>query len=230
MRLTNETARELYQGLKLKPRRKPFGFGKKPILVNVDLQNAYTAIDEFSTAYQTDPKQIDYVNELAELFRKKSLPVVWTYVAYMESGEDCGIWGTRTNTPESLQNIKVGSRRAGLDDRLKVNTKSDIIINKLMASAFFETNLRSLMVWHDCDTIVLTGGATSGCIRATAVDGLSNGYRVIVPEECVSDSHEGPHFANLYDIAIKYADVIPVAEVLSYMSDYKNNGSASAGF
>ena len=60
------------------------------------------------TAYETDPKQLDYVNELARLFRAKGFPVVWTYVAYMESGEDCGVWGTRTNTPDSLQNIKVG--------------------------------------------------------------------------------------------------------------------------
>lgn len=64
--------------------------------------------------------------------------------------------------------------------------------------------------------MVLTGGSTSGCVRATVVDAISSGYRVIVPEECVADKHESPHFANLYDIAVKYGDVIPVAEVIAW--------------
>jgi nicotinamidase-related amidase len=196
------------------------GFGRKPILVNIDLQRAYTAVGQFATAYETDPRQLDYVNELAEIARSKSLPVVWTYVAYMQSGEDCGVWGTRTNTPDSLQNIKVGSERAQFDPRLVIDHVRDIIINKRMASAFHETNLQSLMVWHQCDTVILTGGSTSGCIRASVVDSLSRGYRTVVPEECVADKHESPHFANLYDIALKYGDVVPVADVLRYYADY----------
>jgi len=220
MEFSNKTARELYEDIKRKPTRPRFGFGKKPILVNIDLQKAYTAVGEFATAYETDPKQLDYVNELAESFRAHKLPVVWTYVAYMESGEDCGVWGTRSDTPDSLQNIKVGSRRAEFDDRLKIDHVRDVIINKRMASAFFETNLPSLMVWHGCDTVVLTGGSTSGCIRATVVEGLSRGYRMVVPEECVADKHESPHFANLYDIALKYGDVVPVADVKQYLANY----------
>jgi nicotinamidase-related amidase len=76
------------------------------------------------------------------------------------------------------------------------------------------------MVWHGCDTVVLTGGSTSGCVRATCVDALSRGYRVIVPEECVADKHESPHFANLYDMAVKYADVIPVSEVIAHVKQH----------
>ena len=156
------------------------------------------------------------MNQLAASFRAKGLPVVWTYVAYMESGEDCGVWGTRTNTPDSLQNIKVGSRRSEFDDRLEIDRMRDIIVNKRMASAFHETNLQSLFIWHGVDTVVVTGGSTSGCVRATVVDALSRSYRTIVPEECVADKHESPHFANLYDMALKYADVVPVAEVIAH--------------
>jgi nicotinamidase-related amidase len=136
----------------------------------------------------------------------------------MDSGEDCGIWGTRTDTPDSLQNIKVGSRRSELDDRLRIDTKRDIVVNKRMASAFFETNLGSLFTFHRIDTVVVTGGSTSGCVRATVVDSLSRNFRTIVPEECVSDKHESPHFANLYDMSLKYADVIPVVEVIDFMN------------
>ena len=217
METSQKTAREIYQDLKSNLSRKRFGFGKKAILVNVDLQKAYTRPDLFKTAYETDPKQLIYVNELAEKFRNIGWPVVWTYVAYMESGEDCGIWGTRTDTPDSLQNIKFGSDRSELDERLHIDSEKDVIYCKKMPSAFFETQLQSLCVWHQIDTIVLTGGSTSGCIRATAVDSLSRGYRTIVPEECVADKHESYHFANLTDLSIKYADVLEVQEVFEYL-------------
>ena len=217
MELSNKTARQLYQEVKANPTRKRFGFGRKPALINIDLQKAYTCVGEFVTAYQTDPKQLDYVNQLASAFRAKGLPVVWTYVAYMDSGEDAGVWGTRTNTPDSLQNIKVGSRRSEFDDRLDIDHKRDIIVNKRMASAFHETNLASLLTFHRCDTLIVTGGSTSGCVHATVVDSLSHSYRTVVPEECVADKHESPHFANLYDMALKYADVLPVAEILEHL-------------
>ncbi len=214
MELSDKSARQLYAEIKANPTRKRFGFGQVPALINIDLQKAYTCVGEFATAYETDPKQLEYVNQLAELFRTKGFPVIWTYVAYMDSGEDCGIWGTRSNTPDSLQNIKVGSRRSEFDDRLQIDRKRDIIINKRMASAFFETNLGSIFTFHGVDTCVVTGGSTSGCVRATALDSLQRSFRTIVPEECVADKHESPHFANLYDMAIKYADVISVKETL----------------
>src|SRR4029078_8899115 len=136
-------------------------------------------------------------------------------------GEDCGVWGSRGDTPDSLQNIKAGSRRAALDKLCEEDRGHDIVINKRMASAFFETNLSSLFTFHRVDTVVVTGGSTSGCVRATGGDGLSRNHRMIVPEESVSDKHESPHFANLYDMAVKYADVLPVAEVLAFMEQYR---------
>lgn len=221
MEQSDRTARQIYEAAKTNPTRRRFGFGRRPMLVNIDLQKAYTAVGEFATAYETDPAQLDYVNQLADAARARMLPIIWTYVAYMESGEDCGVWGTRTDTPDSLQNIKVDSRRSEFDDRLRIDRVKDVVINKRMASAFHETNLQSLMVWHRCDTVIVTGGSTSGCVRATVVDSLSRGYRIVVPEECVADKHESPHFANLYDMVVKYADVLPVAEVLAYYHDWQ---------
>ena len=221
MEQSNKTARQLFQEIKANPTRRRFGFGTKPALINVDLQKAYTCVGEFPTAYETNPRQIEYVNALAKLFRAANCPVVWTHVAYMASGEDCGVWGTRTNTPDSLQNIKVDSRRSELDDRCEVDKVRDVFVNKRMASAFFETNLGSVFTFHRIDTVVVTGGSTSGCVRATVVDSLSRSFRTIVPEECVADKHESPHFANLYDMALKYADVVAVEEVLDYMRQYR---------
>ncbi len=221
METSDKSARQLYEEIKANPTRPRFGFGRKAAVVNIDLQKAYTNVGEFVTAYETDPKQMDYVNEISDLARSKNLPVVWTYVAYMESGEDCGVWGTRTDTPDSLQNIKVGSRRSELDDRLHVDHERDVVINKRMASAFHESNLPSVLNFHGIDTVIVTGGSTSGCVRATVVDSLSRSFRTIVPEECVADKHESPHFANLYDMAIKYADVVPAKDVIEYLENYQ---------
>ena len=217
METSNKTAREIYQEVINNPTRKRFGFGRKAVLVNIDPQKAYTRTDLFATAYETDPRQLEYVNRLAKQFRALGWPVVWTHVAYMESGEDAGIWGTRSDTPDSLQNIKFGSRRSEFDDRLDIDRVKDVIYLKKMPSAFFETPLQSLLVWHQVDTVVITGGSTSGCVRATAVESLSRGYRTIVPEECVADKHESYHFANLTDLALKYADVVAVQEVFDWL-------------
>jgi nicotinamidase-related amidase len=229
MDTSNKTARQLFAEFKANPTRKRFGFGRMPALINVDPQKAYTCVGEFATAYETDPRQMEYINQLAAAFRAKGFPVVWTHVAYMASGEDCGIWGTRSDTPDSLQNIKLGSRRAEFDDRLVIDRVRDIVVNKRMASAFFETNLGSIFSFHGVDTVVVTGGSTSGCVRATVVDSLQRSLRTIVAEECVADKHESPHFANLYDMAVKYADVLPVAEVLARIAAMPAKISAKAG-
>ncbi|MGN0863867.1 MAG: isochorismatase family protein [Stenotrophomonas koreensis] len=206
METSSLTARQYWEQVKANPNRAKFGFGKRPAIVNIDVQRAYTDLDAFKTAYETDPRQIEHINALSALVRELGGPVVWTYVAYLESGIDAGTWGTRTNTPDSLQNIKHGSERAQFDPRAQI-APSDIVMHKRMASPFFETNLWSLLTFAQVDTVIVTGGSTSGCVRACVIDSLSRGYRTIVPEQCVADKHEIPHFANLADIMLKYGDV-----------------------
>ena len=193
------------------------------MIINVDPQKSYTRPDLYpKTAYITDPRQMEHIDGISKAAREKGLPVVWTHVAYMENAADAGVWGTRTDTPDSLQNIKYGSERTEFDDRVTIDPAVDAVYTKRMPSAFFETPLQSFLTWHKVDTLVITGGSTSGCIRATAVDSLSHGYRTIVPIECVADKHESYHFANLTDLLIKYADVVPVSEVYDAISGYQS--------
>ncbi len=212
----NKTARELYEAVKANPARARFGFGDKLAIVNIDVQQAYTRPDLFpKTAYVTDPEQISYINQISALARARGWPVIWSRVAYKPDAGDAGIWGTRTDTPDSLQNIKYDSERHAFDPRAEIDHDVDLVYTKRMPSAFFETPLASYLVWHKIDTLVITGGSTSGCVRATAVDSLSHGYRTIVPEECVADKHESYHYANLTDLQLKYADVTSVSEVIA---------------
>ena len=222
MVLSDKTAREIFENVMVSPTRKAFGFGERMAIVNVDPQKAYTRPDLYpNTAYVTDPKQMEYTDQISSMARAKGLPVVWTHVAYMDNAADAGVWGTRTDTPDSLQNIKYGSERTEFDDRLNIDPSVDAVYTKRMPSAFFETPLQSFLVWHKIDTVVITGGSTSGCIRATAVDSLSRGYRTIVPMECVADKHESYHFANLTDLHLKYADVVKVADVIAWLDAYE---------
>lgn len=211
-----QTARQIFEKLIGNPERNKFGFGEKLAIVNVDVQQAYTRMDLFKTAYETDPKQIDYINQISALARLKNMPVVWSRVAYKDDASDAGVWGTRTDTENSLQNIKYDSERHKLDPRCEVDP-DDLQYTKRMPSAFFETQLASYLIWHKVDTVVVTGGSTSGCVRATAVDALSYGYRAIVPIETCADKHESYHFANLTDLQIKYADVEPVQTVIDWL-------------
>lgn len=223
----NKTARELYEAVKANPARARFGFGQRLAIVNIDLQQAYTRPDLFpKSAYVTDPRQIEHVNRISALARAKGMPVIWTRVAYKADGGDAGVWGTRTNTPDSLQNIKYGSERHQFDPRVEIDEAVDLVFTKRMPSAFFESPLQSYLVWKKVDTVVLTGGSTSGCIRATGVESLSRGYRTIVPEECVADKHESYHYANLTDLQLKYADVVSVAEVDEWLNAQPNVNAA----
>lgn len=212
----DRTARELFEEVMANPARRKFGFGERLAIVNVDFQRAYTDIDAFKTAYETDPRQIEYANTISRLARERDMPVVWSRVAYREDAADAGVWGTRTDTPDSLQNIKYDSERHQYDPRCQIDA-SDLQYTKRMPSAFFETPLASYLTWRRVDTVVVTGGSTSGCVRATAVDALSHGYRVIVPIETCADKHESYHFANLTDLQLKYADVEPVQAVIDWL-------------
>jgi maleamate amidohydrolase len=212
----DKTARQLFEAVMANPARNKFGFGQKLAIINVDVQQAYTRIDMFKTAYETDPRQIEHINTISRLAREKDMPVIWSRVAYKDDAADAGVWGTRTDTPDSLQNIRYDSERHAYDPRCEFGPH-DLHYTKRMPSAFFETPLASYLQFHRVDTVVVTGGSTSGCVRATAVDALSHGYRTIVPIETCADKHESYHFANLTDLQLKYVDVEPVQTVIDWL-------------
>ena len=191
MERSDKTARELYEAVKADRSRPRFGFGRKPALVNVDLQNAYTRLGEFPTAYETDPQQIAHVERTGPAVPRQGLPGDLDLCRLSADRRGLRRLGHPHRHARFAAEHPRGLRRAGLDERCEIDGR-DIVINKRMASAFFETNLGSLFTWHKVDTVIVTGGSTSGCVRATVVDSLSRGFRTIVPEECVADQPREP--------------------------------------
>ena len=93
----------------------------------------------------------------------------------------------------------------------------ELVIRKAAASGFLGTPLIGHLVDRGIDTIIVGGESTSGCVRASVVDGCGNRFKMIVVEECVFDRHEACHAINLFDMSQKYADVVPLDEALAYL-------------
>ena len=141
------------------------------------------------------------------------------------SAEDIWGWGTPAGRMRARRRAALimggaqlgpGSKAVEIDSRVAPSPEDHVIVKK-MASAFFGTPLQGLLTALGRDTVIVTGCTTSGCVRATAVDACSSGYRVIVPRECVGDRAPGPHEASLFDMDAKYADVVGLEEVLRYL-------------
>ncbi len=186
------------------------GVGRRPALVVVDMNYGFT--DPESPLVCELDETIAAIARLLDAMRRADLPVVFTTVSYGE-GDKVAAKAFIDKVPVLLT-LEAGSRWVEIDDRLAPRP-AEPVLNKLFASAFFGTALSSLLASHGCDSVIVTGASTSGCIRATAVDALQHGYRVVVPREAVGDRNPAAHEANLYDIDTKYGDVVTTADVLA---------------
>lgn len=189
------------------------GFGKKSALIIIDFMKGYTT--EGAPLYA--PGVVSAVQQTPELLtaaRAASISILHTIVRYTEPHfADSGIW---TQKAPVLKCLVEGNPYAEICDEV-LPIAGEMIITKQYASAFFGTHLSATLTGLGVDTLIITGCTTSGCIRASAVDCLQNGFRPIVVEECVGDRHDGPHEANLFDINAKYGDVVKKEEVLDHL-------------
>lgn len=189
------------------------GFGERPALLVVDFLNAYTTPS--APLYAPAVVQaIEATTPVLRAARDHGVPVVFTRVAYSKGALEGGVFVKKVPV---LRTLTEGSILADVVPALAPEPKEPIL-TKHYASAFFGTALAPMLTALGVDTVILTGCSTSGCIRATAVDGMQHGFRVIVARECVGDRAPEPHEANLFDIQSKYGDVRSRADVLEYLN------------
>jgi maleamate amidohydrolase len=158
---------------------------------------------------------VDAIAALLDAARERELPIVYTTVSYGR-GERAAAKAFIEKIPVLLT-LAEGSPFTGIDPRLAPRS-GEVVLNKLFASAFFGTPLQSLLAAHGCDSVIVTGASTSGCVRATAVDVLQHGYRLTVPREAVGDRDGAAHEQALRDIDAKYGDVVSLDEALGLIS------------
>jgi nicotinamidase-related amidase len=159
---------------------------------------------------------VQAIQRLLHEARLAGLPVVYTTVSYAEG--DRRTAAAFIDKIPALLTLEAGSRWVEIDPRIAPR-EGEPVLNKLFASAFFGTPLSSFLAANTCDSLIVTGASTSGCVRATVVDALQHGYRPVVPREAVGDRNPAAHEANLYDIDAKYGDVVSVNEVIAHMEE-----------
>lgn len=193
------------------------GLGQRPALLIIDVQYRtigtreapfWEAIEEFGTSCgDAGWEAVRHIQPLLAKFRERGLPVLYPHVAPKESFDRGRL---AEKVPELMTIAAEGYRFV----EEVAPAPGDILLPKKHPSAFFGTPLASYLIDLGCDSVVVTGCTTSGCVRGSVVDAFAYNFRVTVPEECVYDRSPTAHAVNLFDMGYKYADVRPLADVL----------------
>ena len=183
------------------------GIGSSPALVVVDMCRGF--IDPSSPLGFECEKVIKANIKLVQKFRAQKLPVIFTTTIYRDISEASVF---RSKIPD-LNILEPESDAVAFIDELAPSL-DEMIIEKKFASAFFDTNLAAYLQNLSIDSVIISGVTTSGCVRATALDAMQNNFLTIVAEDCVGDRDQDAHHANLFDLKAKYADVLPLNNIL----------------
>ena len=203
------------------------GFGKRPALIIIDVSYGFAgdkpepileSIKRWSNSCGAESwDAIAVIKSLAESFRERKLPVIYTTGVTREDGWDIGSWGwknsrTSESVPGPHQNLDPNEIVPEIAPQ-----PQDIVVYKQKPSGFFGSNLTSYLTLLGCDSVIITGTTTSGCVRATVIDAFSQNYRVAVAEDGCFDRSQASHAINLCDMHAKYADVMPGAEIVEWI-------------
>ena len=189
--------------------------GKRPALVLVDMIKGFT--DPACPLGSDCPDVVSANRELLDAFRASNLPIFFTTVIY-RNAEQAKVFRERV---PALNVLEPESDWVEVDESLGL-LPGEEVIEKRWASAFFDTDLSEKLKNAKADSLVVTGLTTSGCVRATVLDGLQYDYPVWVPEEAVGDRNQEAHKANLFDMNAKYAEVVKKDEVLKLVAQLAN--------
>jgi len=212
---------------------RPSGFGERPALLVVDAQN-YMAGERGGeqasypvSCGEVGWRAIDRIAQLVEAARGQGVPVVLTRLVIDPAvAEDGGVLTRKLGQPSREHLFFEGSHGSRLVAPL-TPAAGDLVIDKKRFSAFFGTPLLAHLIARRIDTLIVTGGSTSNCVRATVVDAASFGFRTVVPREAVFDRIPVCHEISLFDMHRIYADVVGCAAVDDYLRGLPATASAS---
>ncbi len=191
-------------------RRQSVGLGQRPALLLVDMIRGFT---DPNCPLGSECAEVVAANaQLLAAFRERCLPVVFTTVVYRDATQARVF---RERIP-ALNLLQPGSPWVEVDPALTPR-EFEAVVEKQWASSFFGTDLAERLRQDGVDSLVVTGLTTSGCVRATVVDGLQHEFPVVVPRQAVGDRNPEAHAANLFDMHAKYADVLDLQDVLQQL-------------
>jgi maleamate amidohydrolase len=209
------------------------GFGKRPALLVIDVNYAFCgdkpepileSIKRWRNSCGEDAwPAVAAIKQLIDKCHVKGLPVLYTTGVRREDNWDSGSWSWKNARGAEAPRTQVSNLDGNEIVAEIAPGPKDIVILKQKPSGFFGTNLASYLTLLGADSIIVTGTTTSGCVRATVLDAFSLNYRVAVAEEGCFDRSQASHAINLCDMNAKYADVVKVAEVLSFFDTLPND-------
>jgi nicotinamidase-related amidase len=200
------------------------GFGSAPALLVIDVQNYMVGPPPGSTHSYPSACGEEARRALAALppllaaARGHGVPVIYTRNEYRRDGADMGVYRRKRGMPATEGWCLAGSEGARIHEAV-APAPEDIVLPKSKPSAFLGTPLLGLLVDRGIDTVIVSGGSTSNCVRATAVDAASHNFRTIVVAECVFDRFELSHLTALFDLDRQYADVVGLDEALAALRE-----------
>ena len=196
------------------------GFGERPALIIIDMLKGFT--DPAMPLGANLDRQIEVQKPLLAIAHERNIPVIFSTVIYHDADiKDAGLWGIKMKGSLTL---KAGTPAVEIDPRLDMRPSDSLLVKKY-ASCFFGTDLIPRLNNQRVDTLIITGCTTSGCVRATAVDAVQNGFRPMVVREAVGDRSAAAHDQSLFDLNAKYADVVSAEETAQYMKTVGHNAT-----
>ncbi len=196
------------------------GYGSRPALLVIDMAQAWTLRGGPFYCDGVDAV-IEVTSELISLAHAKGIPVFFTTTGYEPGCHDAGVWIRKI---PSLAILTMGSDACRLDDRLP-RLSGDVVLVKKMASAFHGTGLTLMLTARGVDTVLIAGVTASGCIRHSAEDCVSYGFRPIVVRDAVGDRVDGSLEWNLFDIDAMVGDVETSDSVKRYLASLESGGA-----
>ena len=193
------------------------GFGEKPGIAVVDFQLGFTDPEHSLGGSALVQRAISNSTRLLTVARECGVPVANCYTGY-SSARDKPYW----KITAVLEGFIDGDHSTQFDPRT-YNKEYDVAMRKSGASMFFQTPAAAFFNKEGVDTIILLGCVTSGCVRASIVDSFQWGFRTLVPEDCVGDQHEGPHWDNLRDVSRRYCDLTTADAMIDAITNWRRN-------
>jgi len=207
------------------------GFGSRPALLVIDVNYNFCgarrepileSIKHWRNSCGAEAwDSVARIRELIDVAHTQGVPVIYTTGVRRVDNWDSGSWSWK-NSRTGERTLVARTERDGNEivDEIAPELQ-DLVVPKQKPSGFFGTNLLSYLVLLGCDSVIVTGTTTSGCVRATVLDAFSNNFRVTVAEEACFDRSEASHAINLCDMQAKYADVLNVEEVKRYLASQR---------
>ena len=196
-------------------------------LLVVDMQNGFChpqgTLARAGVDVQAPIAVVPNVVRLVNLCRSAGVRVIWTQQEHRHDDRSKQLHSVPTHLAyldtRGLTLCGKDDPDAGILAELQaVMRREDDVVHKHKFSAFYCTNLETLLRQLGVRTLLVAGVNTNVCVESTVRDAYARDYDVIVVEECVAGPSQRLHEATLENVRLYFGAVARLEEVASALS------------